>query len=326
MRNKPPWILNRLTYTISEGLPLAVTLALAFATARMLKENNLVRLLRACETMGNATVICSDKTGTLTKNRMTVVAGLLSTHELFGELPASSPLHKSTATVSEALQKFTGVFMELLRASVSRNSTAFELQNDYGKEFNGNKTEVALLQFAESHLGLTSLAEEQASMQLTHVYPFDSIRKAMAVVYKTPTGYRLLVKGAAELVLRSSTEVVLADKASANTIEKARMREKDHRAISDMTAMFAETGLRTIGVAYRDFHVSPPEKENGLETNPTEFETVVHDLTWIGVLGIQDALRPEVTEAIRTCHAAGIQVKMVTGWSFNQTLLPKMLT
>ncbi|KAK1144986.1 plasma membrane calcium [Aspergillus melleus] len=298
---------------IPEGLPLAVTLALAFATARMLKENNLVRLLRACETMGNATVICSDKTGTLTKNRMTVVAGLLSTHELFGELPASSPLHKSTATVSEALQKFTGVFVELLRANVSRNSTAFELQNDNGKEFSGNKTEVALLQFAESHLGLTSLAEEQASMQLTHVYPFDSIRKAMAVVYKTSTGYRLLVKGAAELVLRSSTEVVLADKASADTIKKARMREEDHQAISDMTAMFAETGLRTIGVAYRDFHVWPPEKENGLETNPTEFETVVHDLIWIGVLGIQDPLRPEVAEAIRTCHAAGIQVKMVTG-------------
>ncbi|KAH8429091.1 uncharacterized protein LDX57_006761 [Aspergillus melleus] len=298
---------------IPEGLPLAVTLALAFATARMLKENNLVRLLRACETMGNATVICSDKTGTLTKNKMTVVAGLLSTHELFGELPAGSPLHKRTATVSEALQKFGGAFRELLCASVTRNSTAFELQTDSGKEFSGNKTEVALLQFAESHLGMTSLAEEQANMQLTHVYPFNSIRKAMAVVYKTSTGYRLLVKGAAELVLRSSTEVVLAHKSSTDMIDKAQIREEDHRAISDMTAKFAETGLRTIGVAYRDFDVWPPEQNNGLETNPTGFESVVHDLTWIGVLGIHDPLRPEVAEAIRTCHAAGIQVKMVTG-------------
>ncbi|KAL5357102.1 hypothetical protein BJX96DRAFT_181203 [Aspergillus floccosus] len=299
---------------IPEGLPLAVTLALAFATARMLKENNLVRLLRACETMGNATVICSDKTGTLTENKMTVVAGMFSTHELF-ELPASPLPHRDTLTVSETLQKFTGAFRELLRASVIRNSTAFEVQNDDGKEFSGNKTEVALLQFAKIYLGMTSLAEEQANMQLAYVYPFDSVRKAMAVVYKTPTGYRLLVKGAAELVLRSSIDVVLATKAesSADTIEKTRMRQEDLRAISDTIAMFAETGLRTIGLAYRDFHVWPPAKNNGLEHDTRAFETVVNDLTWIGVLGIQDPLRPEVAGAIRTCRAAGIQVKMVTG-------------
>ncbi|GAB1218446.1 hypothetical protein ATERTT37_007700 [Aspergillus terreus] len=300
---------------IPEGLPLAVTLALAFATARMLKENNLVRLLRACETMGNATVICSDKTGTLTENKMTVVAGLFSTHELFEKLPASPLPHRDTATVAGTVQRLTGAFRELLRASVIRNSTAFEVQNEDGMAFSGNKTEVALLQFAKSHLGMTSLAQEQANMQLVHVYPFDSARKAMAVVYRTPSGYRLLVKGAAELVLRSCTELLLAPKAepSADTIEKARMREEDRQVISDTIAMFAETGLRTIAVAYRDFHLWPPAKHNGLEDNAKGFETVVNDLTWIGVFGIQDPLRPEVAEAIRTCRAAGIQVKMVTG-------------
>lgn len=305
-----------------------MTLALAFATARMLKENNLVRLLRACETMGNATVICSDKTGTLTENKMTVVAGLLGIHELFEELPTPNFLQRHPATVSEVLQRFPEDFRRLLRASLSCNSTAFEVSNDNGREFRGNKTEVALLQFANKQLGMTSLAEEQANLHLTHIYPFDSARKAMALVYKTSTGYRLLVKGATELVLRLSTKVVLSEKSSADKIEKRQIREEDHRSISDTIAMFAETGLRTIGVAYRDFHVWPPAQDNGLENDPTSFEMVVNNLTWIGVFGIQDPLRPEVAEAIRTCRSAGVQVKMVTGWSLTETLLfyPEILT
>ncbi|RJE20673.1 Cation transporting ATPase [Aspergillus sclerotialis] len=298
---------------IPEGLPLAVTLALAFATARMLKENNLVRLLRACETMGNATVICSDKTGTLTENKMTVVAGFFGISEHFGELSASALPPKSTVTVPEVLQRFPGSFSKILRASLTRNSTAFEVQNEDGVEFSGNKTEVALLQFAKNHLGLLSLAEDQANLESVHVYPFDSVRKAMAVVYITSTGYRLLVKGAAELILEPCTEVVLADGSDLETVARRPIQEEDRRTMSDTIDKFAETGLRTIGVAYRDFQVWPPEKGKTTTDGTPSFEMVLRDLTWIGAFGIQDPLRPEVTDAIRTCRAAGVQVKMVTG-------------
>lgn len=290
-----------------------MTLALAFATARMLKENNLVRLLRACETMGNATVICSDKTGTLTENKMTVVAGFFGTCEQFGELPASDPPDRPTFPVPEVLQRFPGVFSEVLRASLTRNSTAFEVQNEDGWEFSGNKTEVALLQFAKNHLGISRLAEDQANLESVHVYPFDSVRKTMAVVYKTSTGYRLLVKGAAEIVLEPSTEVVLAEGSDTETISRRPICEEDRRTISDTITEFAETGLRTIGVAYRDFEMWPPAKSKEPADDIPSFESVLSDLTWIGAFGIQDPLRREVTDAIRTCRTAGVQVKMVTG-------------
>lgn len=283
----------------------------------MLQENNLVRLLRACETMGNATVICSDKTGTLTENKMAVVAGLFGIRELFGELPPARLLHKHTVTVSEVLQRFPGAFIELLRASVTCNSTAFENQDENGNEFGGNKTEVALLQFAKSYLGMTSLAEEQANLPLAHVYPFDSARKAMAVVYKTPTGYRLLVKGAGELVLQRSAEVVPADGVNADVLRGKPLREEDRQVISDTMADFAETGLRTIGVAYRDFRVwPPPAKDKGAGIDPTAFEAAVTDLIWIGAFGIKDPLRRDVVAAIQACRSAGVQVKMVTGLSY----------
>ncbi|KAF9890777.1 hypothetical protein FE257_005646 [Aspergillus nanangensis] len=298
---------------IPEGLPLAVTLALAFATARMLKENNLVRLLRACETMGNATVICCDKTGTLTENNMTVVAGFFGLREVFGELPAGTVSHRSTTPVSEVLQRHPVAFMDLLRTSLTRNSTAFEVQNEDGKQFSGNKTEVALLQFAKNHLGMSSLAEEQANLQLTHVYPFDSSRKAMGVVCKLSTGYRLFVKGAAELVLEPCAEVSLAEVSNPEVISRRPISEKDRRTISNTIAMYANMGLRTIGVAYRDLSSWPPAKYKGNGSEPIPFDMVFNDLTWIGTFGIQDPLRPEVTDAIRTCRSAGVQVKMVTG-------------
>ena len=118
------------TNDLQEGLPLAVTLALAFATTRMLKENNLVRVLRACETMGNATVICSDKTGTLTQNKMTVVMGFFGANERFDQQPTEKGYPSTSPTILETLGLFPSIFKKLLIDSIALNSTAFEEEQD----------------------------------------------------------------------------------------------------------------------------------------------------------------------------------------------------
>ncbi|KAL4961867.1 putative calcium transporting ATPase (Pmc1) [Aspergillus stella-maris] len=300
---------------IPEGLPLAVTLALAFATAKMLKENNLVRLLRACETMGNATVICSDKTGTLTQNKMSVVAGFFSAGNSFGKLPSGADSSdSSSATISDAVKKFSPQFKELILHSLALNTTAFEEVRESKKEFVGNKTEIALLQLARQELGL-SLSNVQSTNHVQHVYPFDSSRKSMAIVYRTEGGYRFLVKGAPELLLRESTRIVHSGESSEKDVVSSDISENDRRAILNRIHAYASASLRTIGIAYRDFPAWPPTSKN-----QPGFDDVFSELTWMGAFGIHDPLRPEVAEAIQNCHSAGVQVKMVTGDNINTAL------
>ncbi|KAL4948410.1 hypothetical protein BDW69DRAFT_189294 [Aspergillus filifer] len=300
---------------IPEGLPLAVTLALAFATAKMLKENNLVRLLRACETMGNATVICSDKTGTLTQNKMSVVAGFFRAGDSFGKLPSEiDSSDNPSVTISDAVQKFSPQFRELVLHSLALNTTAFEEVRESKKEFVGNKTEIALLQLARQELGL-SLSNIQSTNHMEHVYPFDSSRKSMAVVYRTESGYRFLVKGAPELLLKESTCIVQTGESSEKAVVSGDISENDRRAILNRIDAYASASLRTIGIAYRDFSTWPPTSKN-----QPGFDEVFADLTWVGAFGIHDPLRPEVAEAIQNCHSAGVQVKMVTGDNINTAL------
>ncbi|KAL5334978.1 hypothetical protein BJX70DRAFT_391013 [Aspergillus crustosus] len=306
---------------IPEGLPLAVTLALAFATTQMLKENNLVRLLRACETMGNATVICSDKTGTLTQNKMSVVVGFFSALESFGELPSDITKQSSRVSMSEMLSRFPEQVKELLLHSLALNTTAFEELREDRKEFIGNKTEIALLQLAKDDLKM-DLGEIQAANGIEHVYPFDSSRKAMAVIYRTSTGYRFLVKGAPELLLNSSTRMVqpgqlqAIDTETESDISKEDISTDARGAITERIDSYARASLRTIGLVYRDFPSWPPASKAGQPA----FKEVFEDMTWLGAFGIHDPLRPEVSEAIRKCHTAGVQVKMVTGDNINTAL------
>ena len=200
---------------VPEGLPLAVTLALAFATTRMLKDNNLVRVLQACETMGNATTVCSDKTGTLTQNKMTVVAGTIGTSQRFGEKVAGAAKGKDVEEQAQDLSMRDFVdslpqgLKDLLVQSIAQNSTAFEGEEDGKPTFIGSKTETALLNFARDYLGLGSVAEERANAHITQLIPFDSGRKCMGVVVKLDNGqYRLMIKGASEILLRRANRIV----------------------------------------------------------------------------------------------------------------------
>ena len=207
---------------VPEGLPLAVTLALAFATTRMLKDNNLVRVLRACETMGNATTICSDKTGTLTENKMTVVAGTVGGKVCFGDNAAAIELEEkgepaeplpTPIPITDFIAALSPEVKAVLLQSITCNSTAFEGMQDGHQTFIGSKTETALLELARDRLGAGPLQEERANADIAQVVPFDSAVKYMATVVRLPNGtYRAYVKGASEILLERSTRVI-ADQA-----------------------------------------------------------------------------------------------------------------
>jgi P-type Ca2+ transporter type 2C len=297
---------------VPEGLPLAVTLALAYATIRMIKDNNLVRVLRACETVGNATVICSDKTGTLTENKMTVVAGTLGTSDKFYRDPESNTSQSAPSYVTPDatnIQQFFGslpqVVAEMLRDGIALNSTAFESVDDKGnKVFIGSKTETALLDMARDYLGLVDVAtaRENAKPMQVQLFPFSSERKCMGVVLETnvdgETVHRLFLKGASELVFKHSSRVM--DSLGEQRVLSAERRQTVTTTIDD----YASHSLRTIALAYRDF---PPAE------TPRKFEDVFDDMIFIGVVGIRDPLRPGVAKAVDDCRRAGVRVVMVTG-------------
>lgn len=297
---------------IPEGLPLAVTLALAFATTRMVKENNLVRVLRACETMGNATVICSDKTGTLTQNKMTVVAGTWGSDQDFSQRTEDEDVEGSMTT-SEASQKLSPPIKDLIIKSIALNSTAFEQEKDGSIDFVGSKTEVAMLQLARDYMGM-DIVSERGSAEIVQLIPFDSARKCMGVIYRVPgVGYRLLVKGASELMVGACTTEIVNIDMSKERPDVEYLSEAQKKNLLEIIDNYAHKSLRTIGMVYKDFATWPPTEAKHSEDASANFEDFFHDMTWVGVVGIQDPLRPEVPSAIRKCHSAGVQVKMVTG-------------
>jgi Ca2+-transporting ATPase len=279
----------------------------------MVKENNLVRVLRACETMGNATVICSDKTGTLTQNKMTVVASTWGCNIQSNHLSIDEETtHEPKTTIGDLFKGFSKTLKGLIIKSIALNSTAFEDEQDGKVEFVGSKTEVAMLQLAKDYLGM-DIREERSNAEIVQLFPFNSSRKCMAAVYREPSvGYRLLVKGAAELLLASSTSVITTD--SSDNPDTMPLTEKKYHQISENIHEYAKNSLRTIGMVYRDFSCWPPVENSQKDASPTpEFEEIFNSMTWLGVVGIQDPLRPEVPAAIKKCNNAGVQVKMVTG-------------
>ncbi|KAK4249517.1 hypothetical protein C7999DRAFT_12641 [Corynascus novoguineensis] len=300
---------------IPEGLPLAVTLALAFATTRMLKDNNLVRHLKACEVMGNATTICSDKTGTLTQNKMQVVAGTVGTTHRFGTTrkPSEPEPSEKDVGIQELVSTLSPEVKDLVLKSIALNSTAFEGEADGERTFIGSKTETALLILAREHLAMGPISEERANAKTLHLIPFDSGRKCMGVVVQLDNGKaRLYVKGASEIMLEKCTQV-LRDPSSG--LASATLTEDNREAIKKLIETYARNSLRTIGIIYRDFDRWPPRQSRrlGSEKDEIVFEDICRNMTFVGVVGIKDPLRPGVREAVKDCQKAGVVVRMVTG-------------
>ena len=310
---------------VPEGLPLAVTLALAYATKRMLKDNNLVRVMRSCETMGNATAVCSDKTGTLTQNVMTVVAGVVGTMNRFSnravdnvelEKQSEKTRHDDGEGVGayEFCQKLAEPVKTLLKDSIAINSTAFEVDDEGKQAFVGSKTETALLDFAREFLAMDHVNIERGNAQTVQMFPFDSSRKCMGIVIKSPNGkgFRLVIKGASEIMLRHCDQII---QDPTQGIGITVLDHERRQTVESLIETYAKKSLRTIGFIYRDFEAWPPRGVKRMEEDRTQavFEDVCKQMTFLGLVGIQDPLRAGVPEAVQDCVTAGVTVRMVTG-------------
>ncbi len=247
---------------VPEGLLPTVTLSLAMATQRMAKKNALVRHLPAVETLGAASVICSDKTGTLTQNRMSVRQVFFS-----GELLA--PTELNDAGPLYAIMRHC----HDLRHVEQSGQTAWL----------GDPMEVALLEAAPSDGKVFARLDE---------IPFDTERRRMSVICDTPQGHMLYCKGAPESVLPLCSEMLLHGK-------RMPLDEASRASLLNAHEQMTERGLRVIALAYR-----------ALPQHSTQRES---ELVFTGLIGLVDPPRAAVPEAIRTCHAAGIRVIMITG-------------
>ena len=266
---------------VPEGLPLAVTISLAYSMMKMMKENNFVRVLEACETMGGATAICSDKTGTLTENRMTVIKCWLS------------------GVLNETVPKGDDIdpmLRDILADGISINSKAHLLlkEDQETVQFIGNRTECALLMMLRNWG--TEYKPIRKTADVVKLFQFTSERKMSSVVIKKASGQLVLYsKGAAEILLRKSVNSL----GSGNQITPLddEQREKFEKLIDSL----ASNGLRTLCLCYRN--VDPSE----------DLELVERDLTLAAIVGIKDPLRKETADAVAQCKEAGITVRMVTG-------------
>lgn len=268
---------------IPEGLQIVATIVLAIGVQRLVKKNAIVRTLPSVETLGSTTVICSDKTGTLTQNKMTVVEGWSGENSINFRNPL----------VPEELENDEQI---LLKSSLLCTDSHLKLLPDGGHELSGDPTETAIVEIALK-LGMNKNEMEKQFPRVQEV-PFDSERKRMATINRMEDGQlRVNVKGGLDEVLNVTTQVLMHGKVRPITDEdKATIREENER--------MAKSALRVLSVAYKNIE-SVPEKVTA--------ETVENDLIFIGLLGMIDPARPEVLQAVETCKTAGIRAVMITG-------------
>ena len=284
---------------IPEGLPLAVTISLAYSTKKMYDDKCSIRSLAACETMGNATTICSDKTGTLTENRMTVVEGW------FGNKEVATPeiLNATDTWISKSLRRS-------IIENCSINRTAYLVMiNEKGEKLDspvvvGNKTEGALINliraWGEDYESVKATVYNEATDK---VFPFDSTKKrSTAVVFNADGTVRLYCKGATEVLLSD------CDRYTGSNGEALPMTPAMLRFLDMKINFMAKRALRTLMLAHADF-ASAKDLPLDWMTNPPDDKNLICD----SIVGIIDPLRKDVKDAVLTAQRAGVVVRMVTG-------------
>ena len=279
---------------IPEGLPLAVTIALAYSTKEMYKDQCLIRVLAACETMGNATNICSDKTGTLTENRMTVVAGWFA-GQFYNQDEFSNCKDKTSDTVKEIISENT---------SINRTALLVIPPTGGGLKAIGNKTEGALMMMAlDWGYEYERVRNQKFKDGRDYVFAFNSSKKrSTAIITKDDGSVRVLVKGASEWVIKDCTHY------STSNGDKKPMDANKLNELNTCIEGMADSALRTLVVGHVDFP-SIDALPSDWQTNPPDAANLVCDC----IVGIQDPLRSDVKEAVRIAQEAGVIVRMVTG-------------
>ena len=266
--------------SVPEGLPMSVTLSLALSMNRMLKANNLVRKMHACETMGATTVICTDKTGTLTQNQMQV--------------------YETNFYNIENQILGTDIVSKLIAEGIAVNSTAnLTTENDKIKTI-GNPTEAALLLWLKSQG--RDYEALRASAKVISQLTFSTERKYMATIVQSPQiGKKVLyVKGAPEIVLANSTDVL-----NGQTTSKVADCVK---TIESQLATYQSKAMRTLGFAYQ---IIDDDKDTGTLFDNGRLKDA--NLTFLGIVAISDPVRHDVHDAVKSCTDAGIDIKIVTG-------------
>lgn len=267
---------------IPEGLPATATIVMALGVQRMAKRNALIRKLPAVETLGSATVICSDKTGTLTLNQMTVTQVAVN-----GDFEAGQAV-----LAGAAAEAHPEVYRELMVAADLCNDASFD--PDQEGAIIGDPTEGALLYMTRA-FGLDHDNMEEAYPRVFE-NPFDSDRKRMTTVHPVGGQLTAYTKGAVDELLPLCSRML--------TEQGARpMTEADRKNIQRLCLELSEKALRVLGFATRQLEEIPEDDEKNIE----------HDLTFIGVVGMIDPPRKEVAESVRTCRKAGIRTVMITG-------------
>lgn len=282
-----PWIpllMTAISLAISvipEGLPATATIVMALGVQRMAEKNALVRKLPAVETLGGATVICCDKTGTLTQNRMTVT-----------EIAMNGDFGMGAATKVEEAAKKHAVYQELVYAAALCNNAS--LDPDRPGEILGDPTEGALIfladAFGKNHEELEDLYSRLFEQ------PFDSERKRMTTVHKIEDELIAYTKGAVDELLPLCTHILTSR-------GEREITEKDRKEIRGLCFKMSTDALRVLGFAKRRLSEVPEKDDTNLE----------YDLTFLGAAGMIDPPRKEVIQAVETCRNAGIRTIMITG-------------
>ena len=263
---------------VPEGLPMSVTLSLAMSMRRMLKTNNLVRKMHACETMGAATVICTDKTGTLTQNQMQV--------------------HETKFFKLDNQQLIDDEISKLVKEGIAVNSTAFLDYTDPAKvKTLGNPTEAALLLWLNSQ-GVNYM-DIRENTKVVDQLTFSTERKYMATMVDSPLlGKTILyIKGAPEIVMSKCATVL--ENEGEQPVDSLKL------AIDDQLLQYQNQAMRTLGFAYKVIE--------GVGKDADIKDLAENDLIFLGIAAISDPVRADVPDAVKVCLDAGIQVKIVTG-------------
>jgi len=281
---------------IPEGLPAVVTITMAFGVQRMAKRNAIIRRLPAVETLGSATVICSDKTGTLTKNEMTVRKIFVDEKlfEVTGKgYEKEGVLKDGSKEVATPVKNSSFSFMGLSSVLCNNAKLVKDVSGD-SRDVAGDPTEGALLVLAEKiGFDLDDVREERERLDEV---PFDSERKMMSTLHKDRKGFVLLSKGAPEIVLKKCSKILIGGK-------ERNITEEDRKKILDANREMANDALRVLGFAY-----------GKMDSKPAKFdEKSEKGLVFVGLAGMNDPPRSEVREAIKVCKKAGIKVVMITG-------------
>jgi magnesium-transporting ATPase (P-type) len=286
---------------VPQGLMPTLTLALAMAVQRMVKRHALIKKLSSVETLGCTNVICTDKTGTLTTNEMSVRK--IWINDKIIEVTGSGYEPKGTFSF-EGKPLSAGAFKEdrldlLIRTGVLCSTAKLVCPSESQKYWSiiGDPTEGALLTLAQK-AGL-DYEQERQSNPVQKRFPFESVRKRMNSINKLPDGSsRVFVKGAPKELLELSTKIILGG----NIIDLTSSKKSEIIARLDG---FAKDGLRVLGFAYRGFEAQ--------DISDTSAQKVERDLIFIGITGMYDPPRPEVKGAVSVCKKAGIRVVMITG-------------